>query len=36
MKEVKVKRSKLTGKEWSEENITTDFPILCNLFNYVG
>jgi hypothetical protein len=36
MKEVKVKHSKLTGKKWSEENITKDFPILCNLFNFAG
>lgn len=34
MKEVKVKYSKLTGKKWSEENITKDFPILCDLFNF--
>lgn len=36
MKEVKVNRSKLTGKKWSEENITKDFPILCKLFNFAG
>ena len=34
MKEVKVKRSKLTGKKWKEESVNRDFPILCNIFNY--
>jgi len=34
MKEVKVKRSKLKGKKWKEENVANDFPILCNIFNY--
>lgn len=36
MKEVKIKQSKLKGKKWSEENIAKDFPVLCNLFNFVG
>jgi hypothetical protein len=34
MKEVKVKRSKLSGQKWTEENITTKFPVLCRIFDY--
>ena len=34
MKEIKVKQSKLKGKEWTEENIISNFPILCDLFDY--
>ena len=34
MKEVKVRRSKLAGKEWSEENLVIEFPELCQLFEY--
>ncbi len=34
MKEVKVKRSKLIGKKWNEENLAKDFPVLSNIFNF--
>jgi hypothetical protein len=34
MKEVRVKRLKLSGQEWTEENITTKFPVLCRIFDY--
>jgi hypothetical protein len=36
MKEVKVKELRLTGKKWNEENITKNFPIFCEIFNYAG
>lgn len=34
MKEIKVRRSKLSGKEWSEQNLVIEFPVLCQLFEY--
>lgn len=34
MKEIKVRRSKLSGKEWSEQNLVIEFPALCQLFEY--
>ena len=31
---VKVKESKLTGKQWEEDKLSQTFPRLCKLFNY--
>ena len=34
MPPVRVKRSKLVGKKWEEQNLPHAFPSLCKLFNY--
>lgn len=34
MKEPRVKSSKLTGRQWKEDNLRNSFPGLCELFNY--
>ncbi len=34
MQPVKVKSSKLTGKQWDEDKLPQNFPTLCKLFNY--
>lgn len=34
MPPIRVKTSKLTGKQWEEDKLIQDFPTLCKLFNY--
>ncbi|MDB5200214.1 MAG: hypothetical protein JWO92_2177 [Chitinophagaceae bacterium] len=34
MKPLKIKRQKLIGKEWSENNLTNQYPELCKMFGY--
>ena len=34
MQPVIVKKQRLLGKKWSEENIESEFPILCKIFDY--
>ena len=33
MSPVKVKKQKLTGKQWKEENLEKDFPEIWKIFN---
>ena len=34
MQPVKVKKQKLIGKNWREDNLENEFPELCKIFNY--